>query len=294
MTTTPAVRLGLAFVPHLPPERLRSVAQAVEAAGLDELWVWEDCFKESAIAAAAAALAWTDRITVGIGLMPVPLRNVALCAMEVATLERMFPGRLIAGVGHGVQAWMAQVGAKVDSPLTLLEEYATALRSLLAGERVTVSGRYVSLDDVALDWPPSTPPALMLGGTGPRSLALAARIGDGTMLAAALSEEEVAATCGLIAEHRRSDHHPVVATQIAATGPGAAARLAAEIPKWGAQPAPGLGVAGGAQQIAESIRGLTRVGITSVVIQPTEDEPDLEGFIHFLGAEVKPLLDAAP
>jgi 5,10-methylenetetrahydromethanopterin reductase len=288
----PQTRLGLAYVPTLPPERRRAVATAVEAAGLDELWVWEDCFKESAVATAAAALAWTNRITVGIGLMPVPLRNVALCAMEIAALERMFPGRLVAGVGHGVQAWMAQVGAKADSPLTLLEEYATALRRLLAGERVTVSGRYVRLDDVALDWPPRTPPPLMLGGTGPRSLALAARLGDGTLLAAGLSEEEVAATCDRIAEHRRSDHHPVVATQIAVTGPGAAARLTGEITKWVEHPAPGIGVAGDARQIADSVQRLRSVGITSVVIQPTADEPDLEGFVHFLGAEVKPLLDA--
>jgi alkanesulfonate monooxygenase SsuD/methylene tetrahydromethanopterin reductase-like flavin-dependent oxidoreductase (luciferase family) len=102
------------------------------------------------------------------------LRNVALAAMELATLERLFPGRLVVGVGHGVQAWMAQAGARVQSPLTLLEEYATALRRLLDGERVSVEGRYVRLDDVALDWAPATAPPLMLGGVGPRSLALAA------------------------------------------------------------------------------------------------------------------------
>ena len=162
--------LGLAYVPTLPPERLRSIAVAVEEAGLDELWVWEDCFKESAIASATAALAWTSRLTVGIGLMPAPLRNVAVCAMEVAMLARMFPGRLIAGVGHGVQDWMGQVGARVASPLTLLEEYAGALRRLLGGERVSVAGRYVTLDGVALDWPPDIVPPLMLGGAGPKSL----------------------------------------------------------------------------------------------------------------------------
>ncbi|MFT6291370.1 MAG: alkanesulfonate monooxygenase SsuD, partial [Ilumatobacter sp.] len=26
--------------------------------------------------------------------------------MELATLERLAPGRLIGGIGHGVQAWM--------------------------------------------------------------------------------------------------------------------------------------------------------------------------------------------
>ena len=100
---------------------------------MDELWVWEDCFRESAFAAATAALAWSERIQVGIGIAPMPLRKVALTAMEIATIERMFPGRLLPGLGHGVLSWMGQVGARVASPLTLMREYVPALRDLLAG-----------------------------------------------------------------------------------------------------------------------------------------------------------------
>jgi 5,10-methylenetetrahydromethanopterin reductase len=36
---------------------------------------------------------------------------------------------------------------------------------------------------------------------------------------------------------------------------------------------------------------LAGLGVTSVSIQPTEDEPDLEGFVEFLGREVQPRLD---
>ena len=74
--------------------------------------------------------------------------------MEAAFLYRMFPGRPILGVGHGVQDWMGQVGARAGSPLTLLREHLTALRALRAlpaGETVTTKGRYVALDDVTLD-----------------------------------------------------------------------------------------------------------------------------------------------
>lgn len=170
--------LGIVFPPDQPPERLRDVAVAAEDAGLDDLWLWEDCFAESGIAPAAAALAWTERIHVGIGLLPVPLRNVALTAMEIATLARMFPGRLLPGIGHGVLGWMGQVGARVGSPLTLLEEYGSGLRRLLDGENVTVSGRYVTLDDVELRWP-TPPPPLLVGAVGPKTLAVAGRIGDG-------------------------------------------------------------------------------------------------------------------
>ena len=160
------LRLGITYVPYLPPEHLRDLAQAADECGMDDLWVWEDCFKQSGLASASAALAWTSRIRVGIGLMPVPLRNVALTAMEISTLCRLFPDRLLPGIGHGVQPWMQQVGGKVDSPLTLLREYATALRRLLAGETVSVDGRYVQLDAVALDWPPSTAAAARPGWRG--------------------------------------------------------------------------------------------------------------------------------
>src|ERR1700759_3517106 len=121
--------LGVISLPQNPPEKLRGIARAAEEAGLEELWLWEDCFLAGGVAAASAALAWTERLRVGIGIMPVPFRNVALCAMEVAALTRLFGGRALPGIGHGVQEWMGQVGARAASPLTLLDEYATALRS---------------------------------------------------------------------------------------------------------------------------------------------------------------------
>jgi hypothetical protein len=52
-------------------------------------------------------------------------------------------------------------------------------------------------------------------------------------------------------------------------------------------------VAGDRATIAAAIQRLAGLGVTSVCIQPTEDEPDLEGFGQFLGSEVKPLLDTA-
>ena len=146
---------------------------------MDELWLWEDCFDHGGIATAAAALAWTNRLQVGIGVLPVPLRNPALAAMEIASLARLFPDRVHVGVGHGVLDWMAQVGARAESPMTLLREYVTALRDLLAGETVTTDGRYVQLRDVRLGWAPESPPPLHVGAVRPKTLALAGELADG-------------------------------------------------------------------------------------------------------------------
>jgi 5,10-methylenetetrahydromethanopterin reductase len=284
------MQLGVAYVPTMPPESLREVATAADEAGLDELWVWEDCFKQSGVASAAAALAWTGRVRVGIGLLPAPLRNVALCAMEIANLERMFPGRLLAGVGHGVQDWMGQAGARVSSPLTLLEEYVTAFRRLLAGERVSAAGRYVRLEDVALDWPPPSPPPLLLGGFGPRTLALAGRLGDGALLGTAMTEAEVGESCAAILSTAAAGTMPVAATVIAATGAGAQERVDREVPRWGRSASDGIGVTGDAATVAAAFLRLGEHGVTSVVVHPTVDEPDLPAFLRFLGEEVRPLL----
>ncbi|MCD5311345.1 LLM class flavin-dependent oxidoreductase [Kineosporia babensis] len=290
-------RLGVAFVPVVPPERLRSLVVAAEESGLDDFWVWEDCFKESGVASAAAALAWTERVRVGIGLMPAPLRNVALTAMEIATLERMFPGRVLPGVGHGVQSWMGQVGNRAASPLTLLREYSDALRRLLHGEKVTVEGKYVNLTDVKLDWPPLTPPKLWVGGEGPKTLKLTGEVGDGSMLSFAGSDTELGERVQLVREGVQAKApalagvgHEISVGQIAATGPDAQARVDAELPIWGRKPGPGNGVAGDAATVAADVRRLHRLGCTTVILQPTSDEPDLEGFIRFLGQEVRPLL----
>ncbi|MET7734685.1 LLM class flavin-dependent oxidoreductase [Streptomyces sp. NPDC005402] len=286
--------LGAVFRPQLPPERLRALARLADETGLAELWLWEDCFLEGGISAAAAALAWTERVRIGVGLLPVPLRNVAVTAMEAATLHRMFPGRAVLGVGHGVQDWMGQVGARAESPLTLLREYLVALRALLAGERVTTRGRYVSLDGVALDWPPDGPVEVLTGATGPRTLRLAGEAADGTMLTAATPPEGVRRARRLIDEGRqkagRTDPHRVVVYLLTATGPDASARLRAELTAEGLADVPGLGVAGDADAVAKAVQRLADAGADTVVLQPTADEPDPEGFVRFTAREVRPLV----
>jgi alkanesulfonate monooxygenase SsuD/methylene tetrahydromethanopterin reductase-like flavin-dependent oxidoreductase (luciferase family) len=261
------VTLAAIFPPSQPPERLGAVAAAAEAAGLAQLWIWEDCFSESGIATATAILAATGSVTVGIGLLPVPLRNVALTAMEIATLARLFPGRLTAGIGHGVQDWMSQVGARVESPMTLLREYTTALYALLHGDRVTTHGRYVHLDGVALDWPPAVVPPLLVGGIRPRTVSLAGELADGVIIPGGMSPGDVRASAGHLRGHRGAGRGPadvVVFAGAPADGPAAA--------------------------VAATVSEYARAGATHVAVNTAERDADLERFTGFLGREVRPLV----
>lgn len=288
---TPAI--GVVFPPWYPPELLRDAARAAEETGVDQLWLWEDCFKESGIAAAAASLAWTERLTVAIGLVPAPLRNVALLAMEVATLERLFPGRFVLVVGHGVQSWMGQVGGRVESPLTLLREYVVALDQLLAGETVTTSGRYVSLDAVALDWPPQQPVPVLGGGVGPRTLELLGEVAGGVLLDSRNSPSEVLAALELVdsGARRAGRARPSVSLLLLTVrGESARERLASYLGELSGDPATEKGLAGDAATVAAGIRRYAEAGVGTVALTPPEDEPDIVGWIRWVGTEVKPLV----
>jgi alkanesulfonate monooxygenase SsuD/methylene tetrahydromethanopterin reductase-like flavin-dependent oxidoreductase (luciferase family) len=276
--------LGAIFLPHTPPDRLRTVARAADQAGLDELWLWEDCFLYGGMAAMTAALAWTENLKIGIGILPLPFRNLAITAMEIATLHRLFGDRAIVGLGHGVQEWMGQVGARAASPLTMMREYVTALRQLLAGEEVTVTGQYANLDRVRLDWPPTSPPALFIGATGPKTLRLSGELAAGTILTGGTSPEGVRAAIKHIAA---AEDHRVIVYVPAATGADAAERAARQQEKWGVDDP---GVFGSAAEIADGISRWTDAGAETVVLQPFDDEPDPEAFVRFVAEEVKPLL----
>jgi alkanesulfonate monooxygenase SsuD/methylene tetrahydromethanopterin reductase-like flavin-dependent oxidoreductase (luciferase family) len=177
------MNVGMCFDRSLPAPFVIEVAEGLEAAGVDQLWVIEDCFYTAAVSLAAAALARTRTLTVGIGILPAVARNPAIAAMEIATLAQLAPGRLIAGIGHGVQDWMEQMGARTPSPLTTLDEVITIVRRLLRGETVTFDGVEYTMRDVSLDAPPDDVPPVLAGVRGPRSLALAGRVADGVVLA---------------------------------------------------------------------------------------------------------------
>ena len=182
MSRTNNSRMGIMFRREHLPEALPDFARKVEEVGLDELWVVEDCFYGSGIASAATALACTNSITVGLGIMPAVVRNPVLAAMEISTLARLFPGRFLPGLGHGVAEWMHQIGAFPKSQLKALEEVTVTIRALLAGEHVTFKGQHVQLEQAQLVHPPDQAPPVSLGVIGSKSLALSGRVADGTIL----------------------------------------------------------------------------------------------------------------
>ncbi|MER8069348.1 LLM class flavin-dependent oxidoreductase [Streptomyces sp. NPDC094034] len=214
-TPLPRERVGVMLPRDLPAAQVLPFARRAEELGFDELWVVEDLGFRGGVAQAGAVLAATERIVVGIGIMPAGARNPAFAAMELATLAQLFPGRLIAGIGHGMPVWMRQVGAWPASPLTFIGEYATAVRALLRGEPGPVNGRYVTTQDVVIGETPDLVPPVVLGVRGPKSLEVAGGVADGVLLAEPSPPAYIAAALGHMGTTPGAEGVEVIAYDVA-------------------------------------------------------------------------------
>jgi alkanesulfonate monooxygenase SsuD/methylene tetrahydromethanopterin reductase-like flavin-dependent oxidoreductase (luciferase family) len=317
-----APALGIIFHPKFPPETLADYARRAETVGFDELWLWNDCFLPGAFTSATIALAATQRLRVGIGLLPAPAYNPLFAAMDITTLARAFPGRFLPGFGHGVGPWMAQIGAAPKSSLRTLDETVHAVRRLLGGETVTMHGDDVNLEQVQMQLTPAEIPPLYIGAMREKSLRLAGSLGDGTILTGMSSpayvtwaREQVAA--GMVAAGR-SQHRLVVYLDVKVNEDGSTARaamrqcLAARWP-WADVHMNALGIAADAaalvathgvaglaermpdawvdalaatgtpDQVAAAIPRWHAAGADSVVFQPLDGDPDcLDEYIRCL------------
>jgi alkanesulfonate monooxygenase SsuD/methylene tetrahydromethanopterin reductase-like flavin-dependent oxidoreductase (luciferase family) len=208
------VKLGVAFGSGVRPEEVPRIARLAEGCGFDQVWVTEDYFGFAAPTIAGAALGATESATVGIGVVSAMVRHPAVLAMELATLARVYPARLVAGIGSGTAAWIRQMGLAPRSGLAAMRECTEIVRALVGGLEATTNGLVFRSERIRLEYPPPAPLPLYMGVVGRRGLRLSATIADGTILSVLSSPGYVRWARSEIEAGRtdagRPDHHPVV------------------------------------------------------------------------------------
>jgi alkanesulfonate monooxygenase SsuD/methylene tetrahydromethanopterin reductase-like flavin-dependent oxidoreductase (luciferase family) len=172
-------RLGLPF------DQLRAAAMEAERLGFESLWTPAGGVPDSFHVCAA----WSQDTSLRTGISVVPAARMwtpLSLAMQAATLAQLSAGRFVLGLGtggYGPGFW-ASVGLP-DRPITVMREYVTQTRALLAGQTATQTGL-----GPGPGWPGSAslgledlPPApVYLAALGPQMLRLAGEAADGVLL----------------------------------------------------------------------------------------------------------------
>ena len=100
----------------------------------------------------------TSRCTVGTLVTNVAMRNPALLAKQITTLDHLSGGRLVVGLGTGYyeqeHAWVGVPFPPTGDRVTRLDEAVEILDRLLRGERFRLDGEYFKVDHA-----PSVPAA---------------------------------------------------------------------------------------------------------------------------------------
>jgi probable F420-dependent oxidoreductase len=138
----------------------------------------------SPMLAVLSAAEATTRLRVGTNVLNNDFRHPVLVAREAATADLLTDGRLQLGLGAGsIKAEYDQAGLVFDRGMTRVERLAeavTVIKALLKGEQVDFAGRHYQVADHKIaPMPIQKPhPPILIGGNGPRLLALAAREAD--------------------------------------------------------------------------------------------------------------------
>ncbi len=154
----PAVRWGLSISLSgelADPALLAKVALAAENAGWDGVFVWDHLWNRTLIPFAdpfvtlAAIATATERVAIGTMVTALPRRRPQLVAQSTTTIDRLSGGRMVLGVGLGVDSYgeysvFDEPAGDDHARAALLDQGIELLVSMLAGEPVAAAGGRVT------------------------------------------------------------------------------------------------------------------------------------------------------
>jgi probable F420-dependent oxidoreductase len=169
------------------PARFREVAVRAEELGYDSIWAGDHISYRNPILDVVVALstfaAVTRKITLGAGIVLLPLRHPSVVAKEFASLDYVSGGRTILGIGVGGESGpdFDAVGVSPRERGARTDEAMQALRRLFGEPPAAFAGRFFSFTGISIEPPPAQPggPPLWVGGRSPAAIRRAATLGDG-------------------------------------------------------------------------------------------------------------------
>ena len=192
-------------------ETFWSIVDACERGGWDSIWFSERVTYDAPdpLVAMASVAGRTTRLKFGPSVMVLPGRNPVLLAKQLATLDIVSNGRLVAAFGLGVDGRSDReiFGVPREEAAGRTDEAVELIRLLWTQDRVTFEGRYYKVSEAAIGPKPLQKPVpdVWFGGVSKPALRRVARLGDGWLPS-------------FIAPHEYADMAASIRSQAAGTG----------------------------------------------------------------------------
>jgi F420-dependent oxidoreductase-like protein len=153
-----------------------------EADGFDSFWIPHISARGyDALTALALAGAQTNRIELGVGVVPTYPRHPTALAQQALTTATASGGRFVLGIGPSHRPGMEDsFGFSYDRPALHTREYLSVLRPLIDEGAVRFEGEFFRVN-AELDTPERPACPVVISALAPRMLRLAGELADGTV-----------------------------------------------------------------------------------------------------------------
>ena len=167
-----------------------ATARAAEEVGFDSIWVGDHMLYRGddrpergpwdAWSLLAGLAAITTRVQLGPLVACTGFHPPGVMARTAAAIDEISGGRFVLGLGCGWnEPEFRAFGIPYDHRVARFEEAFTIIRTLVAGGRATLAGRWWQADDAVLLPPPARRMPIVIGSNGPRMLGIALPHADG-------------------------------------------------------------------------------------------------------------------
>ena len=218
------MRLGLALsVQHRPEDsQAARFAEHVEqvrlarAVGFHSVWASQHYLSDpftyfQPMPTLGRMAAEAEGMTLGTGVLLLPLHQPVHLAEEIATLDVVSGGRLIVGLGLGYRdAENAALGLDPRQRVGRFVEGLEVLERLWTGEPVTYAGKHFTLRDVRISMPPvqRPRPPIWLAANTDTGVRRAARLGDAWLMSPHTTGAALERQLALFRDERRAAGRP--------------------------------------------------------------------------------------
>ena len=291
-------------------DALIAYAERAEALGFESLWAWDHVILGvepafpilDAVGTLTAIAARTRRIKLGTGVMVLPLRNPAVAAKALGTLDVISKGRLILGVAAG---WYARefdaVGVPFKQRGRLFERNLEILTRLWTEDRVTLQADEFNLREAVMR--PKTVqrprPPILIGGYVDAVLKRAATKGDGWLTYFYTPESYAKSWEKILAFAREAGRDPATLTgtnQLAVYVGRSREETTADMRQWlstewdtaaWSESTIDHAIHGSVSECIEQLRAHVRTGVHRIILIPYRYQPEQ---VERIAKEVLPKL----